>query len=267
MNDWFKEFNELLTVAVSYEFDGALQDTSSPATIRFTVTNSADPPEPGGRTEIRSERVYIRVGLPSNMESIDVGGLRPQESTTVEYQCQVSQLPDIEYDVSGDISTQALFHLEQVKGNRLPGDTANLSPQAYLQMLKDIDIHRWLNSTFKEFPIPSADTTPAQVSELEARLNDAITQIRSVQDRLFRFLRFISRGSLQDRDALNRHRTGVETYFTETIQQIAEVRRFLSSSDPRQISDALQQAIERLERESTRIDQATDELAARFAPS
>ena len=121
MNDWFKELNELLKVAVSYEFDGVSQDSSLPATIRFAVTNSAGPPQPGGRTEIRFDRVSVRVGLPTNMESIEVGMLRPGDSTTVEYQCQVSELPDIEYGVSGDISTQPLFHVETVKGNRLPG--------------------------------------------------------------------------------------------------------------------------------------------------
>jgi hypothetical protein len=267
MNDWFKELNDLLEVAISYEFDEASQGTSSPATIRFTVTNSADPREPGGRTEVRFDRVALRVGLPSAMESIEVGVLRPGESNTVDFQCKVSELPDIEYDVSGDISTQALFHIEQVKGSRLPGESANLSPQAYLGMFRDMDVHRWLNSTIKEFPLPGANTTLAQLSELASPLNDSIMQIQGTQERLTRILQFISRGSLQDRDALNRHRNAVATYLTETTRRISEVRQSLDSSDVRQIASVVRQVTEHLERAAAQVDSATVELTERFAPS
>ena len=247
MNDWFKELNELLKVAVSYEFDGASQDSSLPATIRFAVTNSAGPPQPGGRTEIRFDRVSVRVGLPTNMESIEVGMLRPGDSTTVEYQCQVSELPDIEYGVSGDISTQPLFHVETVKGNRLPGDSVNLSPQAYLGMFNDMDVHRWLNSTIREFPLPRPETTLSQLTELGQSLNKNITEIRQSLERLQRFSGFVSRENRQAWEAVNNHLNSVEQYLNDTVRGIGSLRQAVSSPGATQIASAVEHESDRLE--------------------
>ena len=267
MQDWFRELNTYLTVAVDYEHHTSRPDLNETVTVRFTVTNSASPPQPGSTTEVRFDRVLVRVGLPSGMESIEVGVLRPGDLTTVEYQCQVSELPDIEYDVSGDISTQALFHVEPIKGNRLPGGREGLSPRVYFQLIKDVNVHQWLNSTIKGFPLPGADTTLAQLSELATPLNDAIMQIRSALERLTRLSQYVSRRNQQDLEALNGYRREVEKYLTETDRRIGEIRQTLASSDVSQIARAVQGATDRLEREAAQVDKATDEMTARFASS
>jgi hypothetical protein len=266
MNAWIKGLYEELEVAISYEFDRASQDTASSATIRFTVTNSASPAQPGRSTEVRFDRVCLRVGLPSEMQTIEVGVLRPQDSTTVEYHCQISELPDVEYDVSGDISTQTLFHVASVEGNRLPGDSANLPPQTYMRMFKDMNVHQWLNSTIRDFPLPDPDTTLAQLSDLATPLNDAIIQIRTAKERLTRVLQFISQSNQQDRDALASHQNAVDAYLTETVQQVSKIRQTLGSSNVIQIASAIEHETERLERSARQMDQATEDLAKQIGP-
>ena len=260
MHDWFRELNTYLTVAVDYEHHASRPDLNQTVTVRFTVTNSASPPQPGGATEIRFDDVSLNVGISPEMQRIDIGTLGPQESSVATLEAELADLSEIKYDVSGDISTEAFFRITPIESAPLPGEPANLPPRAYLRIFEDINVHRWLNSTIKEFPLPGPDTTLSQLTALAASLDETIADIRHTGDRLQRFSGFVSRENREAREAVSQHRNHVDVYLRETVQGIASLKQAISSSDVRQIESAVEHESERLEQSAGQMDRATEEL-------
>ena len=120
MLEVWKSFNEYLAVSTTRTGDAAT-DKDALVTVKFTVTNKAEPPA-HDRPEIVFEAVKLAIRRPNQAQiDEDLGQLPPGESVSYELQTRYFDLLDLEYDVRGTVSPSVFMTIRQ--GGRLPGDS------------------------------------------------------------------------------------------------------------------------------------------------
>jgi len=107
LSELWKELKDRLRVGYETTFlgDGANEPT---VRVSFSVTNISGPMGPD-QPEITFEQVVLKVGTPPKWQSYDLGTLASQQSVTCIHQCPLAELPDLEYDLGGNINPQEFF--------------------------------------------------------------------------------------------------------------------------------------------------------------
>lgn len=123
-----------------------------------------------------------------------------------------------------------------------------------------MDVHRWLNITLRDFPIPGPDTTMSDIKSMIESLNQPIEEIRDAQERLKRIATFVDDVNRQTREALVQHGNLVHSYLEDVRRGISEIRQSLGSPDSQRLSALLEQIVANLDSLAARMDEATDGL-------
>ena len=114
------------------------------------------------------------------------------ESFSYKYRCRYSDLTDLSYDVEAFISPKKLFHIRR-EGRKIPSNKKKLSINAYVNVIQEVNLHRWMNNTLKTLFISGFDTTLAEIKSQQERLSDAIGEIREAEQKT-KTLMDLSRG-------------------------------------------------------------------------
>ena len=256
MTELWKELQGYLSLA----FDAEIVEKAGEepdAVVKFSVSNTASPPQQG-RPEIVFENVVLKVGVSPDWHETALGTIQPGESIVHEHRCTLSALPDLEFDITSTISPEAFFSSN--KRGRFPGSGVALSLASYIYLFNDMDVHRWLNSTLRHFPIPGPDTTMSEVQSMIESLNQPIEETRDAQDRLKRIATFVDSSNRLSREALVEHGNLVHPYLMEVQKGIGQIRQSLGSPDGQRLSALLEQIVVNLDSLAARVDEATEGL-------
>jgi hypothetical protein len=238
------------------------EDSSSALNLRlvteFTVRNGADKSDSG--LEIYFEEVILTVGVPPDLHVEKHKGLASGESFKYEHRSRYSDLGKIVFTVDGTVSPSHLFRVKH-KASNIPPGVASLSIASYVEVLKDINIHRWLRDVIEIMPIPASNTTQAEIEAQKDRLRDAAKEISGTKEQLQNIYGFIIRKTDTDRDKMNKHRKLVEDYLDHTAQGCSELRKMLDTYNARTLESNRQGIVGRLSQESLKLDQATEGLS------
>ena len=258
INELWRELQNYLTIDFSTYSEDSLNEKPSIVAV-FKISNEAHPPQQDS-PEIRFENIILKGGVPPNFHVEEIGSLSPTESKSYEHRCNLSDLPDTEYDLEATLSPDSFF--SQHRANKFPGSGASIPISAYKKLFDEIDIHRWLNSTIKSFPIPKLDSTLAGLQTLGASLNEPIVEIREAQERLRRMATFVDSRNQIDREALSQHGNAVHLYLEEVARSLSQVRQALNSPNIQQLSGLLEGLISHLKQQADVVDRATHDLAS-----
>ena len=229
-------------------------DTDAPLVVKFTVTNSA--PDRLDYPEILFEDIELTVLVPPDLHTEKVASLASGQSFKYERRCRHGDLLDMSYSVDGKISPKRFFQVQRT-GIRIP--TVNDLPptSVYLEVLSQIGIHKWLNSTIKKMPIPGPETTLAKLKESKGNFTSAIVAIRGAQERIQDALRFV--GDTHKQEVLE-HKKVVVEYLSHTEKGCARLREMLSHPNADQLSTERDKIVAGLEGQASRVDEATNDL-------
>lgn len=172
MMELWKELKGRLKVEYQTSFvgDGAGGPTVA---VVFSVTNVSGPPT-HDEPDIVFEHVVLRVGVPPRWQSYELGTLVGQQTERRGYQCSLAELPDLEYDVVGEINPKAFFRTvwhSQVRALR-----ATFPASAYLSMLEHLQLHRWRDVLLPSLSAPTSRTTLEDLNQVARILQGGATE-------------------------------------------------------------------------------------------
>ena len=252
----WEDLNKNLVVSVeTYEDNSSGSDL--PLVTKFTVTNGA--PQVDGRPEIFFEEVVLTVGVPPDMHVEKHTDLASGESFTYEHRSRYSNLGRIVFSVDGAVSPSQLLRVKSASKS-IPSRVASLSIASYIEVLKDINIHKWLKDTIETMLIPSPDTAQAEIEAQQDRFRDAAKEISDTKKQLQNIYGFIIRQTDTDKAKVSQHRKLVEEYLQRTNQACGELRKMLDTLNSKTLSASRNDIVTRLSREASQIDEATEGL-------
>lgn len=237
------------------------EDNSSrsnlPLATKFTVTNGA--PKSDSRPDIFFEEVVLTVGVPPDLHVKKHTNLASGESFTYEHRSRYSELGRIVFSVDGAVSPSHLLRVKRAARN-IPSRIASLSIASYIEVLKDINIHKWLKDTIETMLIPGPDTTQAEIEAQQDRFRDAAKGISDTKEQLQNIYGFIIRQTDTDKAKVSQHERLVEKYLTHTAQACNELGKMLDTLNSKTLSANRDNIIARLSEEASQVDRATEGL-------
>jgi len=252
----WEDLNENLLVSVeTYEDNSSGSDL--PLVTKFTVTNGA--PKVDSGPEIFFEEVVLTVGVPLDMHVEKHTNLASGESFTYEHRSRYSDLGRIVFSVDGAVSPSQLLRVKSASKS-IPSRVASLSIASYIEVLKDINIHKWLKDTIETMLIPESDATQAEIEAQQDRLRDSVKEISDTKEQLQNIYGFIIRQTDTDKAKVNQHRKLVEGYLTHTDQACGELRKMLDVLNSKTLTSNRDNIVARLSEEASQVDKATEGL-------
>lgn len=240
---------------------GTYEDNSSgsdlPLVTEFTVTNRA--PTVDSKPEIFFEEVRLTVGVPPDMHVEKHTNLASGESFTYGHRSRYSDLGRIVFSVDGTVSPSHLLRVKRAARN-IPSRVASLSIASYIEVLKDINIHKWLKDIIVAMPIPGPDNTQAEIEAQQDRFRDAAKEISDTKKQLQNIYGFIIRQTGTDKAKVSQHGRLVEEYLTHTAQACDELRKMLDVLNSKTLNANRDNIIARLSEEASQVDRATEGL-------
>jgi hypothetical protein len=252
----WEDINENLIVDVATDEDKS-SSLDSPLVTRFTVTNGA--PKSDSTPEIFFEEVVLTVGVPPDLHVEKHTNLAGGESFTYEHRSRYSNLGKIVFSVEGTVSPSRLLRVKRAAKN-IPPRIASLSITSYIEILKDINIHRWLKEVLETMLIPESGIAQAEIEALQNRLRNILQEISITKEQLQNIYSFIIRRTDTDKVNVNQHRKLVEDYLTHTSQACNELRKMLETHNAKTIDSTRNQLVNSLSKEADRIDQVSQSL-------
>jgi hypothetical protein len=237
-------------------FDSSMS-TELDAVARFSVSNTAHAPQ-SDWPEIVFENVVLTVGVPPDRHEIFLGSLKPEEAVVHEHRCTLSDLPDLEYSLTAAISSEAFFR--RIQRGRFPGSGANLSKESYVRLFKEIDVHRWLNATLRNFSIPGPSSTLLDIQNLIQSLSQHQDEIREAGERLRRIATFLDSGDRISREFVTQHGNVVHPYLREVQTAITQLIQALGTPNSQKLSALLERMVANLDSQAVRVEEATEDL-------
>lgn len=213
----------------------------------------------GNRPEIFFEEVVLTVGVPPDLHVERHTNLASGESFTYEYRSRYSALGRIAFSVDGTVSPKYLLRVKRAARD-IPATAAKLSIASYIEVLKDINIHKWLKGSVETMLIPGADTTQAEIKAQQDRLSNTIQEIRNTRGQLDKIYNFIIRKTDTDKTKVNQHRTLVGDYLAHTGTVCGELWKMLDTLNSKTLTAERDNIIARLSTEASRVDEATERL-------
>lgn len=240
---------------VSSEFQNESPTAEFPITIKFVVTNtsSTDP----SQAEITFEEVRLRVGVPPNWHNEIIPNLKGGQSHSFDLKCKYADLLEIKCDIEGTVSPIAFFKTKR-SATPIHPDKQTISLVAYLQMLNDTKIHKWLQETLKNMTFIGPNTTIADVNNQVENINRIVKEIEKNKKLLNDFLQFIP--SSEREDQFNRFKVQLEEYLNNTIKEFAELSRFYNTKEFQRLPAVRDHSVERLARFALEENKNTEEL-------
>jgi hypothetical protein len=151
----WQDLNSFIQVSVE-TFEDESRQSEFPLLVTFNVANIDSSPQ------IVFDEVRLAVGIPPDMHLEERKNLTSGESFSYEHHCHYSDLDKIRYNVEILVSPKTLFQIRQ-EDRKITTSKRNLSVKAYIEVLKDINIHKWLIDTLKTLTIPGPNTTLAEI--------------------------------------------------------------------------------------------------------
>jgi len=257
MEGIWEDLNSNLIVSVeTYEDNSSGSDL--PLVTKFAVTNGA--PKSDSRPEIFFEEVVLTVGVPPDLHVEKHADLASGESFTYEHRSRYSDLGRIVFRVDGKVSPSHLLWVRNEAKN-IPSRVASLSIASYIEVLKDINLHKWLKDIIETLPMPGSDTNQAEIEALQNTLTDATKEIADTKEQLQNIYGFIIRTTDTGKAKMNQHRRLVEDYLNHTAQGCSELRKMLDTYNSRTLESTRQSIVDRLSQEALKLDQATEGLS------
>ncbi len=131
---------------------------------------------------------------------------------------------------------------------------------SYVEILKDINLHKWLKNTLETLTIPSSDMKKAEIEALQNSLKSVTKEIVETKEQIQNILGFIIRTTDADRAKMNQHQKLVEDYLTHTAQECSELRKMLDVLNAKTLSTNRDNIVASLSKEASLIDEATEGL-------
>jgi len=238
-------------------YGGSSSGSDLPLVTKFTITNGA--PKSDTRPEILFEEVILRVGVPPELHVEKHTNLASGESFTYEHRSRYSDLGRIVFSVDGTVSPSHLLRVRRAE-DIIPHRVASLSISSYVEVLKDIDIHRWIKGTIEEMTVPGLDTTEAEIEAQQNRFKDTKKEINDTKKQLKQVLGFIIRTTDTDRRKISEHEKLLDKYLTQIIHACDELSKMLDTHNAKTIDATRNQLVTNLEREATAVDEASRSL-------
>ena len=258
IDNLLKHLQKEISVDVEVESDES-SEAESPMKLRFIVKNTRSPDE---LPSVVFQNLILKLGIPSDMQVVEIPRLAGGESYVYEHLCRYSDLPLIQYDIKGSISPESLFQF-QTEPILISSDKKwALSIKAYKNTLAELDIHKWLNIIPEATLIPEPDTTLSQLKEQEDSLSKLIMEVRDTEKVVTEFSRFQDLSSRNPmRESIVQHRNLILEYLREVERGISALKG-LYSGQPRvsQIEAERNKIVSKLTTLVQRIDQATEKL-------
>jgi len=227
----------------------------APVVVQFTVTNNA--PCSADFPEIVFENVELTVSLTTGTQTEKVQSLACGESFNYECTCKYGELMGMTYSINGTVSPKHFFKVHS-EGNRIPGGNGLPTLALYLEVLDEIQIHKWIESPIKSMPIPGPDTTLAQLEQCKQDFRTAQREINEAGQQLQDSLRFVDD---KHRQKVLEHKKLVVEYLNQIKKGCGSLQQMLTSPNAKQISAERDKIVERLGREASRVDEATQNLS------
>jgi len=247
----WEDLDKNLIVSVeTYEDNSSGSDL--PLVTKFTVTNGA--PKSDSRPDIFFEEVVLTVGVPPDLHVEKHTNLASGESFTYEHRSRYSDLGRIVFSVDGAVSPSQLLRVKSASKS-IPSRVASLSIASYIEVLKDINIHKWLKDTIETMLIPGPDTTQAEIEAQQDKLSDAVKEIRNTIEQLQNIYDFIEKT-----DNVKQHRRLVEEYLRRTDKECSELRKMLDVLNSKTLNANRDNIVARLSEEASQVDRATEGL-------
>ena len=253
---WEDLSDNLLVSVNTYEDNSSGSD--SPLITEFTITNGA--PNSDDRPDIFFEEVVLTVGVPPNLHVEKHTDLASGESFTYEHRSRYSDLGKIVFSVDGTVSPSHLLRVKR-SARSIPHRVASLSIASYVKILKDINIHKWLEDIIVTMPIPGPDTTEAEIEAQKDRFTDVAKEISDTKVQLQNMNGFIIRHSDTDRRNMSEHERLVDKYLTHTVQALGELTKMLDVLNAKTISTNRDNIVASLSQNASQVDQATEGLS------
>jgi len=250
----WRSLRDQLIVELTYDTMEA-SDKDQTVEAKYTVTNTASPPA-ADTTEIVFEEIELRIDTADGSRSIPLGSLSPKATVTHVEEIPYLDLIDMKYEVVGSVSPTAFFRVSTSGGH---GPPFSMSVPMYLQLLDELSIHQWLESTIKTFQGPGPDTTLAQLSELGVPLSVAAKEMGETVERIRRYTSLATSGH-RDRGNLSQHREVLEEYYRDTLRGIADIQQALRSADQKKVSRTVAIVATRLDRRAEEVKESTQRL-------
>lgn len=228
-----------------------------PIVTRFTVRNTATKSD--SMPEVFFEEVVLTVGVPPDMHMEKHTNLASGESFTYVHHSRYSDLGKIVFDIDGRISPSRLLRVGHTAMNISPR-VAFLSIASYIEVLKDINIHKWLRGVIEGMLLPGPDTTQADIKAQQDRFRDAAREIGDTKEQLGKILSFVTRHTDADRQNVSEHRRLLEEYLTHNDQACGELRKMLETHNAKTIESTRNKLVISLSQEANSIDEANQEL-------
>ena len=249
----WEDLDKNLIVSIeTYEDNSSGSDL--PLVTKFTVTNGA--PKSDSRPDIFFEEVVLTVGVPPDLHLEKHTNLASGESFTYEHRSRYGELGRIVFSVDGAVSPSHLLRVKRAARN-IPSRVASLSIASYIEVLKDINIHKWLKDTIETMLIPGPDTTQAEIEAQQDRFRDAAKEISDTKAQLQNIYGFIVRQTDTDKAKVSQHRKLVEEYLQRTNQACGELRKMLDTLNSKTLNANRDNIIARLSEEASQVDRAT----------
>jgi hypothetical protein len=238
------------------------EDTSSgaelPLVTKFTVTNTSS--KSVSTPEILFEEVTLKVGVPPELHVEKHNNLAGGESFSYEHRSRYGDLGKITYTIDGKVSPSHLLQVKRPESS-IPHRVASLSISSYVNVLKDIDIRKWIKDPIEEMLVPSSDTTDAEIKAQQNRFNDAKKEINDARKQLENIYGFIIRQTDTEKHKVSAHKTLLDKYLTNISQACDELSEMLNTHNAKTINATRSQLVSKLMREAATIDEASQGLS------
>lgn len=212
-----------------------------PVTLKFTITNTAL--FNLGDVEVSFDEIHLRVGVSPNWHTEIITKLKGGQSYSFEFKCKYADLLEIKYDIESIVSSIAIIKAKR-NVTQIHPYTSAISLVAFLRILNDIKIHRWLQEIQKNMTFIGPDTTIADVNRQVEIIKRTITEIEKNKKLLNDFLQFIP--TTEKDDQFNRFMVQVEDYLNNTIKEFAELLRLYIMKEFDQLPVVRQHSVKRL---------------------
>jgi acetolactate synthase small subunit len=236
---------------------GDSPSSALPLVTQFIVKNVAEKSEEN--PEIYFEEVSLTVGVPPNMHVEKHADLASGESFTYEHHSRYSDLGKIVYSVDGRISPSRLLRVKKTVTN-IPARVASISIASYVEILKDINIHKWLRENIEGMIIPGSDNTQTEIKAQQDKFGDAVKEISDIKNQLGRIYNFVASHTDTDRKSMTNHRKLIDSYLTRTDQACNELRKMLETYNAKTIDAARNKLVGSLREEANKLDEASQRL-------
>ena len=252
----WEDLDKYLIVRVETHEDNS-SESDLPLVTEFTVANVG--PKSDMRPEIFFEEVVLTVGVPPDLHVEKHTNLASGESFTYEHRSRYSDLGRIVFSVDGTVSPSYLLRVKRAARN-IPSSATSLPIASYIEVLKDINIHKWLKDTIETMLIPGSSTTQTEIEAQQNRLGDAVKEIRDTKEQLQNIYSFIIRQTDTDKDKVNQNRKQQAENLQRTNQACGELRKMLDTLNSKTLNANRDNIIARLSEEASQVDRATEGL-------